>query len=182
MIYLRHKRSVCATIPPPGGAWISLGRDKFALVDSVRFDELSQWNWFCAQGYAARVRRKNELPGAHLIHMHRVVCGSVGEIDHINRNRLDNRKENLRIVTRSLNMANTDIRSTNRSGYKGVSFDSSRGLWRAAIVVNGKQKMKRFETAERAALYYDEMAREAFGDHAVLNFPLVYTLDRASCR
>jgi HNH endonuclease/AP2 domain len=61
-------------------------------------------------------------------------------IDHINRNPLDNRVENLRPATRAENLWNTGIRATNRSGHKGVSWEAARGKWRARIRVGGKQQ------------------------------------------
>lgn len=60
------------------------------------------------------------------------------EVDHINRNKQDNRIENLRLATREQNRANVDAYSNNTSGTKGVYFDSSKCSWVAKIKVNGK--------------------------------------------
>ena len=74
------------------------------------------------------------------IYMHRLINKpSVGfEIDHINRNKLDNRKENLRIVTRSQNQMNRVIQKNNTSGYKGITWNQKRKKWQAQIMVNYK--------------------------------------------
>ena len=61
------------------------------------------------------------------------------EIDHINRDKLDNRSCNLRFVSRSQNMMNTGLRSDNTSGHAGVSFSKSVNSWVAYICKNGKQ-------------------------------------------
>ena len=67
-------------------------------------------------------------------------------IDHINRDKLDNRIENLREASKSENMLNSD-----RSEYGGVCFDSSRGKWKAYTKKNGKQSfLGRFDTEEEA--------------------------------
>lgn len=60
------------------------------------------------------------------------------EIDHINRNKLDNSIGNLRDVCRSTNNRNKDTQSNNSSGVAGVSFDKKRNRWRANIGVDGK--------------------------------------------
>lgn len=72
-------------------------------------------------------------------------------VDHINRNTLDNRKCNLRIVNNSLNAINSKVRTDNVSGFKGVSWDKSRKLYRAYITKNRKLiNLGRFKTLESA--------------------------------
>ena len=60
------------------------------------------------------------------------------DIDHINRNRLDNRIKNLREVSRSCNLRNSDNSCNNTSGVKGVSWDSFGNSWKAQISTNYK--------------------------------------------
>ncbi|MEZ0081757.1 hypothetical protein ABIF72_004231 [Bradyrhizobium japonicum] len=64
----------------------------------------------------------------------------VGYIDHIDGNRFNNAWANLRDVTHDQNMWNAKLFHNNTSGYRGVSFIQSHGMWRAAISVNGKKK------------------------------------------
>ena len=59
-------------------------------------------------------------------------------IDHINRDKEDNRIENLREVSQSCNMQNASIRSDNTSGVRGVTYESRSGNWIAAIRIAGK--------------------------------------------
>lgn len=97
-----------------------------AIVDAEAFDFLSQWTWHLGHGYATRtVYIGGGADGAKFItvHMHRLVFG-VGmggpHIDHINRDRLDNRRANLRIVTRAQQSQNLSPRQ-GTSRFRGVS-------------------------------------------------------------
>ena len=77
------------------------------------------------------------------------------EIDHIDRNPLNNRFANLRVVTRSENMQNTSKYLNNTSGYKGVSYQKCRKKWYASIRINNVQKnLGRFPTPEEASAAY----------------------------
>jgi hypothetical protein len=88
-------------------------------------------------GYAVYSSRKG---GYHKKSLHRIIMGDpTGQcIDHINRDRLDNRRQNLRIATRSQNECNKGLISTNKSGFKGVFFDKRAQKWRAEIRIDGK--------------------------------------------
>lgn len=89
--------------------------------------------------------------------------------DHINRNRLDNRRENLRHVPFAMNIQNAKGQP-NLSGYKGVAKSGKR--WRAYIKPLGKQlHLGSFATKEEAAKAYDKSAGEYWGKYAYLNFP-----------
>lgn len=61
-------------------------------------------------------------------------------IDHIDRNRDNNAKNNLRLATQAQNAANSKARSTSKSGVKGVSWCSDTNRWRATITHDGRQK------------------------------------------
>lgn len=80
-----------------------------------------------------------------------------GEIDHINRNKTDNRIANLRSVSRSVNQQNNGLRADNKSGFVGVHWHSSKQRWRAVITLNGKKhRLGNFTTKEAAAEAYAE--------------------------
>lgn len=88
-------------------------------------------------------------------------------IDHKNKVRDDNRFNNLRKATNSQNQANTGPKSTNTSGFKGVSYQLSRGKWIAMITVDGKAKnLGRYATRAEAARAYSRAAIEAWGEFA----------------
>jgi hypothetical protein len=78
-------------------------------------------------------------------------------IDHINRNRLDNRICNLRWVTQSENMCNQTIRQTNKSGHQYISFDKSRKKWCFQRTFNKKRIYKRFNTLEEAIAFKEQL-------------------------
>ena len=81
-------------------------------------------------------------------------------VDHINGNRADNRRSNLRVVTQSKNLLNKAILSNNKSGIAGVSWDKSRKRWTAEIRMDGiKCYLGRYEKIEDAvyARYYAEI-------------------------
>ena len=85
-------------------------------------------------------------------------------VDHINRDTLDNRKENLRVTNYSNNVRNSRIYSTNKSGYRGVSWDKFYNKWRAQITVNRKNIVLGFFTKPKLAyMKYKEYVDHNFG-------------------
>ena len=103
---------------------IPLTKGKFALIDDEDYDWLMQWKWVYSNGYAFRWSKggKKYRKGTF---MHRMICNtSVGMLtDHINGNKLDNRRSNLRICTASDNQANRIKLHKTSSSFKGVSFN-----------------------------------------------------------
>jgi hypothetical protein len=72
-------------------------------------------------------------------------------VDHINRNPLDNRRCNLRILTQGENLQNKRVYKNSKSGVRGVYWDKIQKLWKAQYRLNGKAKhLGRFETIEEA--------------------------------
>jgi len=91
------------------------------------------------------------------------------QVDHINLDRLDNRRENLRLATRSQNQAHKG-RQSNTSCYKGVSLN--RGLYEARIRFQGKRiYLGKYADPLTAALLYDAASRYLYQDFAGCNFP-----------
>ena len=94
------------------------------------------------------------------------------DVDHIDGNPKNNKVENLRVISRSMNLANRRMPRSNSSGFKGVGFVQATGKWRADIKINGRIKcLGTFDLKEDAARAYDDAARLQFGEHAALNFP-----------
>jgi len=105
--------------------------------------------------------------------MHDLIMGTrPGEqIDHKSGDGLDNRRSNLRPTTNALNQANRR-RVQSKSGFKGVSWDSTKRErpWRAHITIDGRMKfLGAFATPEEAARSYDVAARALFGEFAATN-------------
>lgn len=155
---------------------IKLTQGKFALVDDEDYEELSKHSWCAAQmGNEVRaIRGVSSGSVKKIIYMSREIMkapkGLV--VDHINRNPLDNRKENLRLCTFGQNMANLKINKKNTIGYKGVRLiKSSKRKWVAVI---WKDHVSHYGgsyfTKEEAALAYNKMAIKYHGEFASLNF------------
>lgn len=118
---------------------IKLTQSKYALVDDADFDWLNQWNWHYAKvGYA--MRNVQAKPKHIVLSMHTMIMNTPKgfEVDHKNRNKLDNRRCNLRVVNRSINSHNKDKQSNNTSGVKGVYWAKWANMWRVMININGK--------------------------------------------
>jgi hypothetical protein len=155
-------------------------RDKTTIIDDQDFEFLTQWEWFVtAQGYVYRnAMRDGKLT---FIFMQNEIMGKVsGKIlDHINSDRLDNRRENLRFCTPKENSRNKSKQKTRKtsSRFKGVCWDKSRGKWISKIKVDRRAiQLGRFDGEEQAAFVYDEAAKKYFGEFAKLNFPEVSNL------
>lgn len=88
-----------------------------------------------------------------------------GDIDHIDRDRLNNRIGNLREATRSQNAINASAKVTNKVGIRGVTYDDRKRLYRAIVTKDGKAySCGRHKTKEAAAAAYSAKARELYGD------------------
>jgi hypothetical protein len=115
-----------------------------------------------SQGYRHINMNKKQYKAHNLVwfYFHGVFPTNV--IDHINGNRLDNRIENLRDVTRQQNSWNLQKAKRNsKSGYLGVDWKPERNKWRAQIRVGGKKKLiGYFATAEEASVAYQTYKKE----------------------
>ena len=153
---------------------VSKGKS-FAIVDDADFEYLSQFKWqLIGLGYAARNISYKETGGRmKKMYMHIEIMGNRPEfsnIDHINQNRLDNRRENLRFSTFSQNVSNRTILPNNTSGYKGVSWHKLSKKWTVGIQVNHKQiKLGLYQCKIEAAKTYNEAALKYHGEFASLN-------------
>ena len=150
---------------------IELSQGKFALVDDDDYDELNIYNWCIANGYAVR---HVTISGKRTTqYMHRLVtnCPADMDVDHVNHDKLDNQKANLRVCSRSENSQNQKMRTKAKTSiYKGVSFYKRDGNWRAEIMLNYKCKYLGYFTNEiDAAIAYNNAAIAMFGEFALLN-------------
>lgn len=171
---------------------IPLTRGKYAIVDDEDYKWLSQWKWYARQnkrwGFYARTNSKYIMGEPRFgIEMHRFIIGAKrGQIvDHINRNTLDNRKENLRFVTYSQNCINAKPRTDGVSKFKGVYSRDKKTYplhpWVAQIKYKKKTyNLGYFSTEEDAARAYDKKAWELCPKHAYLNFPQDYSRSYSS--
>jgi hypothetical protein len=144
-------------------------RGEEILVDDFTYDRLNLHNWSLNDSGYATTYINPEMVSMHSL----IMNAQKGQrVDHINRNKLDNRIENLRFSTRSQNAANKgkpNIVSTSK--YKGVHRDSRTSQWIMQITCDGKTITETYGTEQDAALAYDCAARELYGEFAFLNFP-----------
>lgn len=147
---------------------IALTKGKFALVDDEDFDRLSAHKWNShSGGYAVRQEGNYYKGTRKIIYMHQEVMGQKF-IDHINHDKLDNQKKNLRVASKAQNTANIGLISTNTTGYRGVS--KHRNSFHAYIAINKKRiNIGYFKTALEAAKARDVMAKKLYGEFAYLN-------------
>jgi hypothetical protein len=153
--------------------------DKVALVDDEDFERLSQFKWTYEkrpnQAYATRAI-STEGPNSHkrAIRMHQEILAAPPGfmIDHKNGDGLNNLRSNLRICTRAQNAHNSPKKIGGKTPYKGVGLvPKCKMKFEARIHVNKERYiLGRFETAELAALAYDEAARKLHGEFARPNF------------
>lgn len=104
-----------------------------------------------------------------LKYFHRLVLDTPRdrEVDHINGNGLDNRRNNLRICTRSQNNANRKVVQSKTSSFKGVHFEACTKKWRAEITCNNVHyRLGRFLNQDDALKAYKNKALELFGEYA----------------
>ncbi len=154
---------------------IPLNLGQIALVDPIDVD-LASIKWYAqlATGgsyYAYRTKK----PGPMKIYLHRLILSRIldrplvkGEhTDHINGDKLDNRRANLRVATQAQNNRNGPKPITNKSGLKGVSWDKVNRKWVAQINFDKKVIfLGRYGTSEEAYAAYCEAAMKYHGEFA----------------
>jgi len=145
---------------------VKMGQEKSMIIDDCDYHLIKDHTW-SYDGRYARSTRRTKRKYAHRL----IMKANKGQmIDHINGDKLDNRRENLRFCSRHQNAANMQKMRGGSSKFKGVSFDKTTQNWRAKIGFHGKSLCAgRHETQTKAALAYNKKALELFGKFAHLN-------------
>lgn len=146
---------------------IYLPNGSVAYVDDADYPLIKKYEWKTqAHGGVVTHIGAGELHSEYLFMHHLILPKREGlVVDHINRNKQDNRRINLRYATIQQNAANM----RRREGYKGVT--PQRGKWKAQIMVDGKCRyLGLHPSPEEAAKAYDKAAKEAWGEYACCNF------------
>ena len=150
-----------------GSAELKCG-EHIILIDASDVERLSHYQWSVGtHGYATHGS------GNKQVLMHRLLAAAETSefVDHINQNKLDNRKANLRICSQQQNAMNRSKEKTGSNPYKGLCLTPD-GKWQAQIAFNKKSiYLGRFNNPETAAKAYDTAARKLFGEYGSLNFP-----------
>src|SRR5258708_5166014 len=115
-----------------GREWKAVFVD-YAFIDLGDFDKVALFSWrLHIAGFAVTVN------GNIKVLIHWLIMGHK-EIDHINRDRLDNRRHNLRSASQAENKQNATLRSDNASGFRGVFWATQQGKWCAGASLNGQR-------------------------------------------
>lgn len=150
---------------------IKLNNGLIAIIDEDDYEKVKDITWyadycknvksFYVKTAKCKLREKTSL--------HRFIVNPPKHmfVDHVNHNTLDNRKSNLRIVTRSQNQMNQKKRCDNLSGYTGVGFIKDEKKWQARITVNQKTKrLGRFFLKCQAVKARKEAEQKHFGEYS----------------
>lgn len=156
----------------PAERVIPLTKGFFAIVDGEDFERVSAFRWHHTHdGYARRTARNVEGKRVNQW-LHRFIMGEPPdmEVDHRSMNKLDCRKENLRIATPTQNRRNRNVQRNNKSGFRGVSWSEAKKKWLAKIYVDKKGiELGLFSKPEEAAAAYAAAAKIYHGDFARIN-------------
>lgn len=147
------------------------GSGKYTIIDDEDYPKVANTKWHYGCKYYA-VHHKMINRKHFYIYLHKVVLGveNKTEVDHINGDKLDNRRSNLRICTHQQNMHNKGMQKNNKSGFKGVSWDSTRKRWKATISHHDRTiNLGRFQDKMDAVRTYNNKAVELFGEFARTN-------------
>lgn len=150
-------------------AIIPLTKGFEAIIDAADVNLIAGVNWHSTfAGHKVYARRDIQISGKwKTVYLHRFIAGAPDylEVDHIDGDPLNNRRSNLRLATKSENAQNRGASSLNKSGFKGVCWDSLNKKWRAQIETKGKNKyLGNFSTVEDAYAAYCAANAEMHGD------------------
>ena len=146
------------------------------LVDAQDYEWAIQWRWRCVRGYAARRVRMDGR--RKWLKMHREILKRMGhadfpQCDHVDRDKLNNTRVNLRVATHQQNNQNHGRLRNNTSGYIGVCWAKGINKWQAYIKLDGRSRtLGRFDDLLYAVKTYDIAAIHCRdSDFVVLNLP-----------
>lgn len=154
---------------------IKITKSKFVIVDDCDYKYLMERKWQFSNGYAIRsdIIYRNKKRLRKNITMHRLILSVPSHlfVDHINGNKLDNRRCNLRICTHSQNCRNQKKQKNKSSSrYKGVTWVKLSKKWRARIRINNKLiDLGLYLSEKNAALAYNRGSKKYHGKYARLN-------------
>lgn len=151
-IKMRDKNSI-SFIGEVGIFWIKNIR---VVFDKIDYNKMKDIKWCLhAKDYIIGTQYNQNIL------MHHLIYGKPNrneETDHINRDKGDNRKINLRFISRQQNQFNKDLQSNNQTGIKGVCFDNTKKKWKAYIKINQKQILLGYFDKKERAIYIRKQA------------------------
>lgn len=147
---------------------IPLTQGKVALIDDEDYDLISKFKW-CTNKIGSTFYAATCHSDGRVFHMHSLLLlrEHGQDIDHINRDGLDNRRSNLRLVSRSDNNKNSKLRCDSTTGIKRVYWNAKNSNWYARISVNKKWKYLGSFTSKEEAVVARKRAELAIGGYNV---------------
>lgn len=134
-------------------------KESVALIDLDDIPKISKYKWH---------KRDNLYVNSHKVdRLHRYLLNAPSnlDVDHINGDRLDNRKSNLRLCTRSQNNMNKSEQRNNTSGHRDVSWSKSNSKWNSRITVNRKTiNLGYYDDILEAIKVRQQAERQYFGE------------------
>lgn len=142
-------------------AEVILTKGKVAIIDIEDVGNVQKYQWNYSSGYAL-----TNMPNGKRVYLHRYLLNPPTDmvVDHINRDKLDNRRNNIRICKPSDNNYNKDFKNT--SGFRGVTWNKRKRKWAAQTSGYG---LGYFTNKIEAARAYNKKALEIYGEYARLN-------------
>lgn len=143
--------------------------DKFGNLVEFRYSEcdkhlVDKYTWFINDGYPIA-----HIKGSNIKKMlHRLIMGDPYklQVDHIDMDKTNNTRENLRICTQQNNIRNRQKQANNKSGKKGVCWHKASKKWVAQITIEGKRTyLGTYETIDEAYEVYCKVEKEHFGEY-----------------
>ena len=147
-----------------GIGYLNDDKEQF-LFDKEDYEKIKDYCWYKSNsGYVIHDRQNQKS-----ILLHRLITNCPEElvVDHINHDKLDNRKSNLRVCTHADNQKNLKSNSRNTSGHLGVCHIKSRDRWQSYIYINKKKKtLGNFKNKEDAIRVREEAEKKYYGEFA----------------
>ena len=165
-------------------SWVKLATGEKVMIDEEDWEQVIKYNWCKSAGYASTRLIMNGKKTVIL--MHRLILGLVEgdgrQVDHIDHNVLNNKKENLRLCTTSQNAANKiSVGVPKTSKYKGVSWNRRDERWAAAIQVEKKgYSLGRYDTDNLANLAVEPTVTASGDDKVTAKLRAVVVSERGT--
>lgn len=150
-------------------AYVPLTQGYEATIDAADLRLVEGYNWYAeARRHSVYARRDDQDGQSRIrVYLHRKICGCPDglQVDHIDGDGLNNRRNNLRAVTAEQNARNQRVKPKNKSGFKGVSWSKRDAKWRAFIRASGMHLgLGSYDTPEAAHAAYCKASAELHGE------------------
>ena len=143
----------------------------YSIVSEEDYLELNKYKWYISNNEYVEGKYNNKTISMHKFIMNIILNKDSKNkiVDHINSNKFDNRRDNLRIVTHSENARNRTKHKNSTSKYYGVSYVKVNNIWMSCIVFNNTRLQAYYKIEEHAAYQYDLWIKEYDIEYSNMN-------------